>query len=163
MWRKTKCSGIILAVGTVCALLLLTPRIPRDKPLSISFAGYTNVPDSVRPFAVFVATNTTSKTLTYATHVERKTEAGWPVHSGLEPYGDVHDIPVRQEFKFLERPPIDNEPWRVCVIYSLPDDRWAQIRKLTAEFLRAHNLPAAARRLYRDPQPLSAVGPEMLK
>jgi hypothetical protein len=161
MSRKTKWCGTILAVGTVGALLVLTAGIPQDKPLSISFAGYTNVADTVRPFAVFVATNTTSKTLSYATHVERKTEAGWPTHSGLEPYGDVHDISAHQQFKFLERPPRDNEPWRVCVVYSLLDDRWGQIRKRTAEFLRAHNLPAAARRLYRDPQPLSAIGPEM--
>jgi hypothetical protein len=161
MGRMLKTILIIAALGAVGAVPAFITGRPLNLPLTVSFVGFTNAPNTSRPLAVFVATNTNSRTLTFATHIERKAAAGWPVHRDLGPYGDNHDIPAYKEFHFLERPPRDNEPWRVCVVYTFSDNRWGESRRRVAEFLLAHHLPVLARCLYQYPKSYSAAGPPM--
>jgi hypothetical protein len=163
MPRKSKWTLIVVAIAAV-ALALTSFRAgpPQENLLKVAFIGFTNVPDLARPLAVFAATNTSSKTMWFLTHIERRTATGWPSHTGLEPYLGK-EVSPHQEFRFLERPPVDNEPWRVCVVYMLSDDKWGRIRRDVADFLYTHNFPSAAPLIYRHPRPSSAVGPEMRK
>jgi hypothetical protein len=156
---------ILIAVVALAAVLLLAAGRTQDKPLTIAFAGFTNVSYADRPLAVFLATNTNSRTLRYAKHIERKTETGWPVYFGSLPHNDsgYHDVPAGQEFRLLEYPPRDDAPWRISLVYCLLDDRWGERRWRVAEFFYDRNLPVVGRLFHEGAKGVFAVGPEMHK
>jgi hypothetical protein len=136
-----------------------------DKPLTIRFIGFTNASYADRPLAVFVATNTNSRTLTYSKHIERKSDTGWPIYFGPLPHNDsgYHDVPAGEAFRLLEYPPRDNEPWRISVVYSVRPSWWGERRWRIAEFFYDRNHPALGRVFHEGVKCYFAVGPEMHK
>jgi hypothetical protein len=157
--------GLLFVAIVVIAVLAMMATRSKDKPLTITFVGFTNASYADRPLAVFVATNTNSRTLRYARHIERKTEAGWPVYFGPIPHGDsgYHDVPAGEVFRLVEYPPRDSEPWRVSLAYSVLDSRWGERRWRIAEFFYDRNLPGIGRVFHEGAKGYFASGPEMHK
>ena len=166
MLRKLKWPLIILALGCVAVPFLGGRCLYRQQtPISITFIGFTNVYYADRPLAVFLATNIYCRPLRYATHIERKTEAGWPVYYGPLPHHEKerHDVPAGQTFKLLEYPRRDSAPWRVSVVYSLVETSWDDQRWRVAEYFYDRNLPRLGQIFHKGAQGYYVIGPEMKK
>ena len=110
---------LVIVIAEVVALALGSGR-GGDQPLTIAFVGITNVHQFDRPVAMFVATNRNARPLRYATHVERKTGATWPVYFGPPPHNasPFITVPAGREFTLFTTPPAGDVPWRISVAYG---------------------------------------------
>ena len=163
--RKLKWPSIVITALVLAAMVLLAAGRPQNKPLTIAFVGFTNASYADKPMAVFVVTNTHSRTLTYGKHIERKTSSGWPVYVGRLPHNDsgYHVVPAGRQFRLIEYPPSGDAPWRLSVVYSLEQDRWENFRWSVREFFYDRNFPAIADWFHGGVECIVAVSSEMHK
>jgi hypothetical protein len=137
MKSNRKWSLIVLAIVVIpLALSLLIDE--RTKPISIAFIGFTNVAKSERPFALFVGTNSSPNVLRYLQHIERKSDAGWPVYTNVSTLPHLAtpfvEVPAGRKFQIQAYPPTGGEPWRISIV-AFEESRIARLRDRVGRFL----------------------------
>ena len=154
---------IVLAIVVIAAALSLLLQ-DRTRPIAIAFVGFTNVAE--KTFALFVATNTTSRTLRYYQHLEQWSESGWPSDSAWLPASDIPAVEVlpHQSFRIHVLPPAGSEaPWRVSLMCSLhAHSRLGKLRWRVANwFYNTRRFTAIGRAIDKGPTGFLVTGPEM--
>jgi hypothetical protein len=158
IWPLIVVAIVVIAVGLP---LLLQDR---ERPITIAFVGFTNVAE--KTFALFVATNTNSRTLRYYDHLEQKSESGWPSDSAWPPppaNNPSVDVLPHQSFIIHVFPPAGSEaPWRVCLTYSLhAHSPLGKLRWRVANWFYNRNYYTIGRTLHEGPSGFDVTGPEM--
>jgi hypothetical protein len=152
---------IVLTAAVITTVLFVTQFQPRTTPVTIGFVGYTNNADT--PFALFVATNTSSRPFRYWQHIERKSDSGWPTYSGMIPHFDSPyvDVAAHQKFGIHAYPPEGSEPWRVSILGTFRQGRLARLRQSVAVFFYDRNMPRPGQMFDKGMEAFLAQGPEM--
>jgi hypothetical protein len=164
MKSNRKRSLIVLAIVVIAAALLLILPQDRTRSITIAFVGFTNVAE--KTFALFVATNTNSRTLRYYQHLEQMSESGWPSDSAWLPASDIPAVEVlpHQSFRIHVLPPAGSEaPWRVSLMCSLhAHSRLGKLRWRVANwFYNTRRFTAIGRAIDKGPNGFLVTGPEI--
>jgi hypothetical protein len=159
--RITKLLLVVAAAGTLA--VAVSWGLFSEKPLSIRFCGFTNVYQFDRPVAVFTATNRNSRPLSYATHIESKTDGSWPAYLRVLPHNESlwTTIPAGSEFTIRKLPPTGGGPWRISLLYFVEETPFGRARWDCARFFYDLNLDAIGQFIHAGARGYLAFGPEI--
>ena len=154
---------MVLAIVVIpLALSLLIDD--RTNPISISFIGFTNVANAERPLALFVGTNTSPYVLRYLQHIERKSDAGWPLYTNgaTLPHLGAPFVEVRagREFQIQACPPTGGEPWRLSIV-AFEESRSGRLRDRVGIFFYDLGLQTLGDVFLQGSTGRFVTGPEM--
>jgi hypothetical protein len=143
-WKRV----LVLAVLTVVVILFLAffQRGPEPESIEMQFAGFSNRPGMTLPYALFVITNVSDRTLDISVYREIKTSE-WPINATDTPRHRVEDVTLLSHAASTSAVPMPDygTGWRVRFSYSDTWTKWGTNRFQWASSLHRRRMHRLAR------------------
>ena len=140
----------LLIVGAILLLILVKPSAPAS--LSVSFTGYTNLPNNHLRFALFTITNFDRLPLRWrgvGTEVEGDNNLKAPVVNPSLPWITPKPLKTGGSMMLAIGEPLDGERWRVQLRFSR-----CTFRERLYQFAMVHRVPPPFSRLIPNMPPI---------
>ena len=143
----------LLIAGAILLLIVTKPSTPAS--LSVSFTGYTNLPNNSLRFALFTLANSDRLPLRWrgvATEVEGDNNLKAPIVNSSLPWITLTPLKTGGSMTLAVGEPLDGERWRVQLRFSR-----CTIKERLYQFAIVHRVPPPLSRLIPSMPPIQTT------